>query len=68
MGRSEQTSLSRDLGIWMWDVEFRIYLMSLEELHRTLVLLGGRATAERTEIAAAPRLWILLARVEPVLS
>jgi len=42
--------------------------MPLEELHRALVLLGGRPTAERTKIAAPPGLWILLAGVEPVLA
>ena len=42
--------------------------MTLEILHRVLVLLGGRSTAERSEITAPPGLCILRARIEPVLA
>src|SRR5687767_33292 len=42
--------------------------LSLEELHGALVLLCGRARLEGAEVAALPRLRILLARVEPILT
>jgi hypothetical protein len=41
---------------------------TLEELHCALVLLGCCTSLERPEIASLPSLWILLARVEPILS
>ena len=40
----------------------------LEELHRTLVAQGGRAVAERAEIAAAPGARIHFSRIEPILA
>jgi len=45
----------------IWDLGFGIYLMSLKELHRALVLFGRRAAAERAEIAPPTGLRILLA-------
>jgi hypothetical protein len=45
-----------------------IYLMSLEELNRTLMFLRSRAAAERSEIAAPSSLGILLTRIEPVIA
>ena len=42
--------------------------MPLKILHFSLVLLGGRASFERTEIAAAACAGILLSRVKPVLA
>jgi|SRR6516225_2317806 len=43
-------------------------LLPLEELHRPLVLLGGRPAPERAQIPPLSRLRVLLARVEPVLT
>ena len=41
---------------------------AFEELHRAFVFHGRCACAERAEITTLARFWILLARVEPILS
>jgi hypothetical protein len=41
---------------------------ALEELHRSLVFFRGRETPERAEIPTAPRLRILFAGIESILS
>ena len=42
--------------------------MTLEELDRPLVALGGRAGLERSQVAAATGARVLIPRVQPVLS
>ena len=42
--------------------------VTLEVLHRPLLRLCGFAGRERAEIAAAPRLWVFLARVQAILT